>query len=73
MADLSITITLSDEHLARMLAAFRRRFSNPALTQEQMLYGLKQSAIQQINDVVVAEEKAAIEEQKISVAPLDLS
>lgn len=73
MADLSITITISDEHLARMLAAFRRRFGNPNLTQEQMLYDLKQSAISQINEVVVSEEKAAIEEQKDSVTPLDMT
>lgn len=68
MAELSITITLSDDDSARMLAAFRRRTGNPDLTQEAMLYVLKTAAIEQIKNVVMIEEKAAIEEQKNSVA-----
>lgn len=73
MAELSITISVPDQQLPRMLAAFRRRFKNPDLTQDQMLAGLKANAIDQIANVVRAEEIAAIEEQKGSVLPLDLS
>ncbi len=72
MADLSITITASDADVARMLAAFARRFRNPDLTEEEMLAGLKINAIQQIVNVVLAEEQAAIEEQKQAVVPLEL-
>lgn len=73
MADLSITISVPDEQLPRMLTAFRRRFRNAELTQEEMLAGLKANAISQINSVVVAEETSAIEEQKATVVPLDLT
>lgn len=73
MADLAITITVPDDQLPRMLAAFARRFRNPDLTQEMMLAGLKANAMQQIINVVMAEEQAAIEEQKATVSPLSLS
>lgn len=73
MADLAITITVPDDELPRMLAAFARRFRNPDLTQEMMLAGLKANAMQQIINVVMAEEQAAFEEQKATVSPLSLS
>lgn len=73
MPDLTITISVSDEDAARMLSAFRRRFRSTDLTEEAMLQGLKLNAIQQINAVVMAEEKAVIEEQKEAVMPLNLS
>lgn len=73
MPDLTITISVSDEDAARMLSAFRRRFRSIDLTEEAMLQGLKLNAIQQINAVVMAEEKAVIEEQKEAVVPLNLS
>lgn len=73
MADLSITITVPDAQLERMLNAFKRRFRNPNLTQEQMLYGLKATAMQQINAVVVAEEQSVLDELKSGVTPLDLA
>lgn len=72
MAELSITITVPDEDMPRLLSAFARRFRNSDLTQEQMLNGLKQNAISQINSVVVAEEISAIEELKAAVQPLDI-
>lgn len=73
MANLSISISISEEELPRMLAAFARRFKNPSLTEAQMLAALKANAINQINTVVVAEEQAALDEQKSSVTPLNLS
>lgn len=73
MADLSITITVPDDQLPRMLAAFARRFRNPDLTQDMMIAGLKANAMQQIINVVLAEEQAAIEESKAGVTPLDLA
>lgn len=73
MAELTITITVPNAQVPRMLAAFARRFHNPDLTVPGMLAGLKQSAINQINEVVVTEERAALEEQKLTLVALDLS
>ncbi len=73
MATLSISITVSDEQVPRMLSAFARRFGKPDLTVEQMLAGLKQSAISQINEAVITEERAALEAAKMTLQNLDLS
>lgn len=72
MAELSITITASDEVVQRMVAGFARRARNPDLTTENMLAFLKANAIAQIQGVVLAEERAAIEEQKEAVSVLEL-
>jgi len=73
MAMLSISFDVPDEDAARMLAAFRRRIGNPDLTPEQMLAFLKENARQQIVDVVMAEERNAIEEQKAAVTPIAMA
>ena len=73
MAMLSISFDVPDEDAARMLAAFRRRIGNPTLTSEQMLAFLKENARQQIVDVVMAEERKAIEEQKAAVIPIAMA
>lgn len=73
MADLSITITVPDDELPRMIAGFARRFKNPDLTEAQMLAALKANAIDQIINVVLAEERAAIEESKAAVSALSLT
>ncbi len=73
MNELSIQIAVSNADLARMLAAFARRFRKPDLTVDEMLAGLKANAIAQINTVVTNEEKNAIEELKNEVTPLALT
>lgn len=67
--ELAITFLMESEDVERMRKAFARRFKNPALTLDQMLGGLKQQAAAQIRNVIVEEERAAIEEQKAAVQP----
>ena len=73
MVTLSISFDVSDEDAARMVAAFRRRIGSPTLTSEQMLAFLKENARQQIVDVVMAEERRAIDEQKDAVTPISMA
>jgi hypothetical protein len=73
MADITITFTVPVEQEARVLAAFARRFNKPDLTPAQLLNGLKAHFKDQIINVVVAEEKAAIEKQKDAITPPDIA
>lgn len=73
MAELSISIIIPDAEIARMLSAFRSRFGADDLTLEQVLAQLKTSAIMQINEMVISEEKAQLDAAKLTLQPLSLT
>jgi hypothetical protein len=68
--ELAITFVVEDTDAERMRKAFARRFRKPSLTLGEMLAGLKANAMTQVNSVVLAEERDAIEETKAAIQPI---
>lgn len=61
MAVLNLSVTIDDADLPRLLSAAREVFSNPELTQDQVVEMLRQYGIQQMQQLVKNyERKAAI-------------
>lgn len=70
LVELAITIEMEASEAERMRVAFARRMRNPVLTLDLMLAWLKSNAITQIQEVVLAEERAKLDEQKALIPPL---
>lgn len=67
LVELGITILMEDTEAERLRKAFARRLKNPDATLGDVLAMLKQSAIGQIGNVVLEEERAALEEAKAAL------
>ena len=73
MADLSISITIPDEQLPRLLDGFRKQWGNPDLTIEELLPMLKESAIKQMKEVVRNQEVMSARAQADQIQYLDIA
>lgn len=71
--ELAITILMEDADVERMRKAFGRRMKNANVTIDVVLNLLKRSAIQQIGNVILEEERAAFDEQKAALVPPSMS
>lgn len=71
--ELAITILMEDTDVERMRKAFGRRMKNANVTIDVVLNLLKRSAIQQIGNVILEEERAAFDEQKAALTPPSMS
>ena len=73
MADLSISISIPDEQIPRLLDGFRKQWGNPDLTIDQLLPMLKANAVQQMKSVVRIQEVSAARAAADSIGELDIS
>lgn len=72
MAEFTITITIPDDQVDRLLNGFRRQWGNPALTLDDLIPALKQNAVNQMKTVVRQQEILAAKAEAEEILPMDI-
>lgn len=70
VVELAVSLTMEQADAERVRKAFARRTGNPDATLDVALAFLRSSMADQLNAVVVAEERSAIEDSKAAVKPI---
>lgn len=73
MAEFTITITIPDDQVERLLEGFRKQWGNPNLMLEDLIPALKQNAVNQMKTVVRQQEILAAKAEADAISFMDIS